>query len=247
MSLARYIPLYLVFCLLIAGCKKENLCDCVKGSGSSTVEKRELRGFTTLKIEDKVDVYFYQTADSSYEVTVEAGKHLLKLIKTNVVNGELQIKNDNKCGFMRSYKKDKIIVHVKAPHLYYITSDATGNFYSATTITDSILEYDIKSSGNINLDVNCAKVLGHMHGAGDVTLTGFTSTHYVASTGQSFINAESMVAGYTYIYYNSSGKAKVNVTGQLDAEITGSGNVYYTGNPGTVSVKTFGKGQLLPL
>src|ERR1700741_3052417 len=216
-----------IFTLLVLfSCKKENLCDCFKGTGKPGSEIRDLRNFTRINMEDKVDVYFYQSTDSSYEVKVEAGKHLLKLVKTNVVNGELQIRNDNKCGFMRSYKKEKIIIHVKAPHLYYITNNAVGNFYSATTITGDTLEYDIKNSGDINLDVNCYKVLGHMHGAGDVTLTGSVFNHSVSSVGQSFIKAESLVAAYTFIYYNASGEAKVNVTGQLDAEIHGSGNVY---------------------
>ncbi|HWY36888.1 MAG TPA: DUF2807 domain-containing protein, partial [Nitrosopumilaceae archaeon] len=107
-------------------------------------------------MQDKLDVYYTQSYDSSYEVSVEGGKHLVNLIKTVVVDGELRINNENKCDFMRSYKKGSIKVHVKSPHINTITNNSVGNFYSVNTITENTITYDIQNSGDVMLLVNCS-------------------------------------------------------------------------------------------
>jgi hypothetical protein len=243
MRLIRFIPLFIL--IASGGCKKENLCDCFKGTGKPATETRELKAFSRIEMEDKLDVYFTQSSDSSYGVTIEGGKHLLKLIKLEVVGNELRIRNDNKCDFMRNYKKGHIKVHVKAPGLTYITNKSVGNFYSENTLTGDVIEYDIQNSGNVTLSVNCNAVNGHLHGAGDATVSGSTLNNSIHSTGQSFINTENLSTPFSYIYYNSSGEAKIYATGEILAEIYGSGNVYYRGNPGIITVKAYGKGKLI--
>jgi hypothetical protein len=244
MKLIRIIPL--LFLLAFGGCKKENLCDCFKGTGQPSVETREVATFSRIEMEDKLDVYFTQSSDSSYGITIEGGKHLLKLIKTEVVGDELRIRNNNTCDFMRSYKKSHIKVHVKAPRLTYITNKSVGNFYSENTITGDVIEYEVRNSGNVSLIVNCNAVNGHFHGAGDAFVSGVTLNNSIHSTGQSFINTSDLNTPFTFIYYNSSGEARIFASGEILAELHGSGNVYYRGNPSIINVKTFGKGQLIP-
>ncbi|MFL5753044.1 MAG: head GIN domain-containing protein [Bacteroidia bacterium] len=243
MKLILYLP---VLALLFSSCKKENLCDCFKGTGKPGVETRDLKGFDRILMEDKMDVYFSQSPDSTFEVKIEGGSHLLKLIKAEVVGNELRLRNDNKCDFMRSYKKSGIKVHVKAPSLSYITNKSVGNFYSENTINGGMIEYDIQNSGDIILSVNCNTVSGHLHGAGDAIVSGSTLNHSVHSTGQSFVNAENLDTPFCFIYFNSSGTAKINANAEIFAKLYGSGNVYYKGNPGIITVERYGKGQLIP-
>lgn len=224
-------------------CKKEN-ANCFTTTGKDEIEKRQITGFNSIKVNDKIDVFFSQSKDSSFRVEVMAGEHILPNIKTFVDGDFLVIENNSKCNFLRSYKR-KISVHITAPHLIYIVNAGVGNFYTTDTIHENFVDYTIKNSGDINLKVNTKKIVGHMHGAGDVELSGIANEHLVNSTGQSFIRAENLFTGYSEIHYRSSGEARVYVAGLLDVSISASGNVYYRGNPNTVLVKNSGTGKLI--
>ncbi len=231
---------------LFLGCKRENRCDCVKGTGKKTTEVRKLEGFTRIYMEGKLDVYFTQSYDSTYGVSIEGGANLLGLIRTKVMGDTLRISNDNKCNWMRNYKKGGIKVFVKAPHIYFIENYAAGDFQCENTITENILDYSVRSAGNVNLNVNCNQAIGHMHGSGDVNISGQAHEHDVHATGQGFVNATDLSTFYTWIHYNSSGEAKVQASGKLVALIYASGNVYYTGNPPSLETALYGSGKVIP-
>jgi hypothetical protein len=236
--------LLLAIGFILNGCKRENLCDCVKGTGKRKTETRDVCGFTKIYMEDKIDVYFTQSMDSSFDVQVEAGSHLLNLIKTEVVDGELRIKNNNKCGWMRSYKKDEIKVFVKAPHLYFLNNNSVGNFYCENILSEKLIDYSVRNSGDVYLNVICTQAVGHMHGAGDIYISGTAGEHDVHCTGQGFVNAGELTTNYTWIYYNSSGRARVKTSGLLYVMLYGSGDVYYTG-ANTIHSEIYGKGKLI--
>ncbi|MDQ3046695.1 MAG: DUF2807 domain-containing protein, partial [Bacteroidota bacterium] len=83
-------------------CKKENMCDCIKRTGSVIFETRELPPFDKVYVENNLNVFI--TQDSVFEVKVEAGKNIVPLIKLEVVDGTLYCRNKNRCSWARSYK-----------------------------------------------------------------------------------------------------------------------------------------------
>ena len=85
----RYSFLIFTTCLfLFFSCKKENLCDCVKSTGPTNVIYRDLKDFNCIFLKDKIDLYL--TQGPQFEVRVEAGANLQKLIKTEL-DGEPSI------------------------------------------------------------------------------------------------------------------------------------------------------------
>ena len=100
----KNIPLLavlLIYMLLNEGCKKAGVCDCFKGTGEISTEERQLPTFTSVYVEDNVNLIFVE--DTVQKVIVEAGKNLLKNIKTEMIGDQLQIRNINKCNFVRKY------------------------------------------------------------------------------------------------------------------------------------------------
>ncbi len=226
-------------------CRKENMCDCFKSAGSATYEYRNLRDFAKLYVSDNVNVYI--TQDSIFEVKVEGGEHLLPLIKTEVVDGELRISNHNKCNWVRSYKKSIIDVYVKMPRPKLITSYTVGEIKSLNTITIDTIEYYSMNAGNISLMLNTTKITGHMLDAGDVTLSGTTWEHATWGIGNGILHCENLNTGYTWITTGRTGDSYVNATSLLIAYLRSSGNVYYHGSPPQVQLNQHvGSGQLIP-
>jgi hypothetical protein len=232
------------YLILFISCKKQNDCDCIKSRGAPVNENRVITApFTTLHTFDKIEVYYLQdTTATTCTVKVSTGKNLLSNISTEVSNGELQIKNLNKCNFVRS--NNDVTVYVTAPHVLYFIQDGVGNIYSSTITQDSV-GYNVNNSGDIHLDLNVRWVYGRLYGVGDVYLNGVGQYHLVNATGECFINAQNLQTFYSYVVYKSTGEAHVNVSNQLDAEMDYTGNLYYSGSATIINKTGKGSGQLI--
>lgn len=233
------------FFFLFNSCKRENLCDCFKSHGETTLETRTVTNFNTIHVYDKIDVYFTQDTTLTVPlVQVKSGKHLLSNIKTEVSDNILKIENKNKCNFVRGVHND-VTVYISAPYVKYFEQDGVGNIFGTNTVKQDTVYMNILNSGDIHLKVDVAAVKGHTHGIGDHYLEGTTKSFAINVEGQGFVNAQDLVTPYIYIYYKSNGEARLRVTAQLDCEIASTGNIYYTGGASVVNAKITGSGQLL--
>lgn len=234
------------YLILFFSCKKENACDCFKGRGAPISETRIITSaFNTLQTFDKVDVYYIQdTTANNCIVKVVTGKNLASNVTTEVVNGVLQIKDNNKCNFVRS--DNSVTVYVTAPHITHLIQDGVGNMYSGNTIIEDTISYNVNNSGDIHLNLNVKWVYGRLYGVGDVYLNGNAKYHLTNGVGECFVNAQNLlVSNYCFIDYKSTGEARLNITGELDAVVRYTGNIYYYGNPTVVKKSGDGSGQLI--
>ncbi len=251
MNRAKYIPL--AICLLVVilsgiqGCKKENMCDCIKRTGDVITETRTIEPFTALFIEDKVNVILTENAALTTELKVEAGENLIPLIKTEVVNGILRIKNANKCDFMRKYDVPVNIYVNYNPNIVRITNKGTGLVSNTDTCTASNVDLETISAGDIKLNVDAGTILTHQHSAGDVELYGTANEVIIYNTGNGFTLTDECQVDYAWVYTRTTGKITVHTTGLLISEIEGPGNVYYRGEPTEINSTENGEGRLLPL
>jgi len=232
------------YLILFTSCKKQNDCDCIKSRGAPINETRIITAsFNALQTFDKIEVYYLQdTTVTTCTIRVETGKNLMSNISTEVSNGVLQIKNLNKCNFVRS--NNDVAVYVTAPHIYYFVQDGVGNIYSNTITQDSV-SYNVNNSGDIHLDLNVHTVLGRLYGVGDVYLSGIGLYHLVNAKGECFVNAQNLQTFYSYVVYGSTGEVHVNVANQLDAEIDYTGNIYYSGSATNINRVGTGSGKLI--
>src|SRR6185436_10689371 len=113
MEVMRQSYLFIIlFLFMFSSCKKENMCDCFKSTGSTFTEKRVLGDFDQLEVNDNIDVVLVE--DTLNYAEVEAGKNLIDLIDTKIDNNQLNIANRNTCNWVRSYKKEiTVTVHFK--------------------------------------------------------------------------------------------------------------------------------------
>ncbi len=221
------------------------MCDCLKSYGKIVIDTRNVKAFTTLDVFDKIDVYYTQDATvSSYSVKVITGEHLLSNISTVVSGGVLQIKNNNKCNFVRGSHND-VTVYITAPYIESFIQDGVGIMYSGNMIKQDSINYKINNSGDIHLNINVQSIKGSLYGAGDIYLNGTAQNHLVNAVGECFVNAQNLQTAYSFIVYNSTGQANINVTGELDAVVSYHGNIYYSGNPTVIHKSGTGTGKLI--
>lgn len=235
----------ITFGLLLNSCKRENLCDCFKGTGPQTEEMRSVGPFDKVNITEKIDVHLIQ--GSEYSIKIVAGKHLVKLIRTEVKDGTLYISDHNKCDFTRSYK-NTIAVYVTMPSLLYVRNDGVGDCYMDNTFTCDTLRYYMSNSGNLHLDVNAYSVYGGMHGNGDVYMKGIVHNNSVWAGGQGYYHGYETDAVNVILTLNTSGSMEVLASEYLKIDMAkrSTGNIYYKGYPPNIEKHTFyGTGKLI--
>jgi hypothetical protein len=247
MNKAKYIFVAVVAMVMFSMCKKENMCDCLKRTGDLTTETRAIDPFTEIFIEDKVNVILTEDTLLASQLTVEAGENLIPLIKTEVVNGILRIRNANTCDFTRVYDVDVNVYVNYKPNLVRITNKGTALVSNTDTCTVPNIDLVTMSAGDIKLQMNAGNVFTHQHSVGDVEVYGTVDEMIIYNTGNGFTITDECQADYAWVYSRSTGKITVYTLGLLFSEIDGPGNVYYRGQPSQINSTLNGTGQLLPL
>jgi hypothetical protein len=226
--------LYLLFILSALSCTKQNAFDCFKSNGKEKSDMRYPGSFNELSVYDKIDLRIVNGPD--YKVEVIAGEHLLKSISTKVEDGVLRIENNNKCNFVRGYKKTiKVIVTV--PKLAKVNNYGVGPITFAEDYKQDSLKIHIENSGDVYVNGQFAEIRSSSHGNGDLYLNGSAKSLLIYTNGLNYTFAENfLVSDYTYISTYSIGHVYFNFTGlaKFTYYIWSAGNIYYKGVPGTV-------------
>lgn len=99
-------------------------------------------------------------------------------------------------------------------------------------------------SGEIDLYVDIDNLDVFLPGSGDIYLKGYADNVDMVLTGSGWINAFNLLSDIADVHNSGSGSAEVTVDNDLDAFISGSGDVYYKGQP-LISVQITGSGKLI--
>jgi len=129
------------------------------------------------------------------------------------------------------------------------------------------VDADLSGSGKLNLKGKCRELDSHVSGSGkmDVALTiaerasfGVSGSGKVTASGTAQdakatisgsgkVLAQNLVVDRCDIRISGSGGVEINVTKELDANISGSGSVGYKGNPAHVNSHSSGSGNVRKL
>lgn len=238
------IPITIGISFVVNSCKKENLGDCFKGTGTIETRIREVSDFKAIVVNDKIDLYV--TQGPNFEVKLEAGKNLFMNIKTTVNSGTLTIDNINKCNFVRSPKK-KIIAYVTLPYLRMVRNAGTGTIYFSNRFTQDSLDVRIANSGDVHSNVDVNYFASSTHGNGDLYAEGIAnySIHY--TNGTNYLRLRNLTVN-NVIDINSYtiGDCLINApTGLMRIQLWEKGNVRYVGTPGSIELIRHSKGDLI--
>ena len=205
-------------------------------------ETRQVSDFNRIDVYNNPEVII--TQDSVNSISVEAGEHIISGVTTEINNGILTIRNENKCNWMRSYSKTMAVyVHVKK--LDFIHHHGSSTISSTNQLQNVTFDFNIWNSGDINLSVHADSVYSRQHlTVGDITLTGESNYLYIFNKCNGFTYEKDLFAQNSFVVQRGTGDCQVTISQNLIVEIYDSGNVYYSGNPQVSSTIT-GAGTLI--
>jgi hypothetical protein len=218
-------------------------CEKVIGEGPLVTENRTVTNFTGVSSEMSGKVNF--TIAPNFKVEITAQQNIIDVVKTNVINGVLHI--DFKNG-VRVREHEDLIINISAPSANYFRLSGSGNMDVNSDIVANNLQVKLSGSGNINMQkvIVADKIDADVSGSGNINiLNGTAINEYLKVSGSGKILLTGVAAENAVTKITGSGDIKVILSRNLDATISGSGSVYYHGNP-IITTQITGSGRVVP-
>lgn len=188
------------------------------GSGVAATQARSLPPFTRVDLAGANNVVVRVGARQS--VIVHADSNLLGRVTTQVSSGSLVIGNTP--GTLNA--RTPMYVAVTVPSLDALIVEGSGNI-SVTGISTASLTVQLPGSGTIHAAGTTARLDVAIGGSGTALLSRLIARDATASI-------------------DGSGSIVLSATHGLDASISGSGTILYTGNPAQVIKSVTGSGTI---
>ncbi len=241
----RAISGLLLISMGFISCSKD-LGDCLKGHGITMEETRITPGFSSVRLEDNIDLVLIQ--DSICMVKISAGEGIIGDILTEVSNGWLRIRNINQCNWVRKLNP-AITATVHFIRLDTLNYAAIGDVSTPDTIRAGTFTLEIRDgAGSIRLLLQADTAFINEHdGTSDIHIAGRAGRQYAFMNGYGPLMAGDFHTEFTYIHSLRTNDSYIRAWKELEARIEASGNIYCKGNPWHIVTWITGSGQLIML
>ncbi len=191
------------------------------GSARADSETRTVEPFHAISVEGSwtVDV----TVGKVTSVALEGDKDTLARISTDVVDGELRI-HPGHAGLMGFFRSGKLVAHITTPALDSFVRSGSGD----ATITGL-------NEGKITLESN---------GSGTIAAAGHAGDLKLELNGSGTAKLADLAVDSAKVTINGSGDVVVQPHKSLEAEINGSGDIKYIGDPAHMAQAIHGSGSI---
>lgn len=206
-------------------------------------ETRKLDGFTSVSFGVSGKLFLKQ--GNSYEVVLEGDADLLDQIETEVRGGELVIRKEN----WRIKMNEKVTVYITMPSIDGLGVSGSGTIVATDALKCDDLDIRISGSGTMELaELSADRIDAGISGSGNILVSGSGADQMELSiSGSGDFRGEDFEVKEMEISVSGSGSCRCNVTGSLEARVSGSGDIYYTGNPQRTDARTSGSGKVRKL
>lgn len=191
------------------------------GSGKVSGETRDVAEFTAVELAGSGDVNIL--LGNGQSVNVQSDDNIVPLIETKVVNGTL-------------------VVSMKP-----LTNVTTSSGIVVTVVMKALQHLTLSGSGNIHVgEMSGPELAVDLPGSGSITVMGRADRVNISLAGSGNVFCEGLKASSANVRLNGSGNVTVYTDKSLDASLTGSGSIHYSGEPAQVTKSITGSGTITP-
>jgi hypothetical protein len=208
-----------VLALLLAAAAVASGCDLDGNAGPTTSETRTVAPFDRIELHGRTSLTVRTGARRT--LSLRGGERVLDSLETTVRDGTLVFDPQDE-GLNDDHDVD---VTITVPRLRAVEADGAGSIRL------------------VNLDTDALELRNN--GASDFTASGRVGTLSAIVEGAGELDLGDLAARDATVRIDGVGDAEVTVWGELDAIITGVGDIEYRGNP-TVRSDDEGVGEVRP-
>lgn len=188
----------------------------IKGSGVKETVSRKINNFSSINSSGSFDINYRQ---GSLAVTITGDSHIIKEVSVVVKENILQL------SMKKSYSSRlPLVINISSPNIRGMT---------------------IKGTSDVVLDnINVAYLLLNLVGAVDLTASGNVLDLDLNVNGAGDVNVKNLIAKKVTVDLQGSGDVKLTAEGQLNATLSGAGDIVFFGNPPIINKRVSGVGDI---
>lgn len=213
---------------------------CIHGSGNYTSENRTVDNFSSIDLSGIGDVYLTQ---EKKHLRIEAEDNIIQEIKTEVGGGTLKVYHKARC----INPNMPIKIFVSNPEIESLSISGSGRVISLSPIESDALNIRVSGSGNMELNAICQDLQAIISGSGGVHLKGEAAKSEIVISGSGAMHGYDFQTNRSRVTISGSGIAELDVRDELNSLVSGSGSLYYKGNPEIVRRTISGSGRVIAL
>jgi len=219
---------------LFAGC---HFPGSISGDGKIIKETRSVPSFDGIDISGAFDVSLKQ--GDTQEVIIETDDNLMPLVKTEVTGGVLKIYTQGPIHHITTMK-----AYITVKELRKIEVSGAVDLETTGRITVPELKIDASGSSDSKMEISVSRLYLDCSGASKFSFSGNAGDVKLDLSGASDIFAYDLLVENYEMEISGAGKAKINVSKRLRAEISGAGTVLYRGTPTEIDQNISGAGSI---
>lgn len=212
----------------------------VKGNGKMVTITRTTDSYDGINCAGSFD--YILVAGTEGKITLEGEENILENLETYVEDDQLHVKSKNNVSLNPSSKK-KVIVTIPFTDINSISLAGSGDLRNEDLISASKLTTSVAGSGDMVLKVKVNNLKGSLAGSGDVSYEGASEKFTFSIAGSGDLHAFKLTAKEVEVAISGSGDAEVNCDKSIKANVAGSGNIEYKGNPELEDINVSGSGS----
>jgi hypothetical protein len=211
----------------------------IKGQGPVVQQTFDLPAISGVSL--SVDANVIITKGDTQTVVIEGQQNIINNVKKYISSDGIW-----RIGYYDPVKQhDGLWIRITTPHFDYAAVSGSGRIETNGLYSDSSnVNLNISGSGTIVMDVIAHIIESEISGSGQIYLTGSAFEHAINISGSGNIRAFPLMTQQTYVKISGSGNSEVTVENYLDVIISGSGHVYYKGNP-QIQANISGSGSVI--
>jgi len=205
----------------LVGCIGEN----ITGSGDLTTETHDLSDFT--RIEAQSGFQLEVTMSSTFSIEITADDNVHEYIEVEKSGDTLSIRLRG----TRFYHSVTLRAKITMPTLYKI--QLSGGSQASITGFSSSHDFEVELSGGSQLsgDITAGDADFELSGGSQVNLEGVGDDLSIDASGGSQLDLEDFPIDDASISLSGGSRATINISGTLDADLSGGSRVLYVGDP----------------
>ena len=176
-------------------------------------------------------------AGESQKLEVELNGEYDDEIKVKVSDGTLKLTGN-------ANPKSDLKVYFTYVSLFLIKTNGATVVKTEGPLTAQNLRLDASGASNLMFEVKTNNLNTQASGASTVILKGETSLHELRVSGAANVNAYDLKTDTTQTHISGAGNAKVNAIKRLSGQVSGAGDLRYTGMPENLEIEKSGAADL---
>ena len=213
----------------------------VKGNGKMVTITRNTNSYDGINCAGSFD--YVLVAGTEGNITLQGEENILEHLETYVEDGQLHIKPKNNVSLSPSSKM-KVVVTIPFTDINSIALAGSGDLWNQDQISASKLTTSVAGSGDMVLNVKVDSLMGSLAGSGNVTYEGNSEKITFSIAGSGDLHAFKLTANEVEVAISGSGDAEVFCTKSIKANVSGSGDIEYKGDPEFEDINVSGSGSV---